>query len=114
MFRTPAGSPASISTSARFCTETGTSEAGLNTTVLPATSAGASFQVGIAIGKFHGVISPTTPERLLDGVEVRVRHARRELLAADPPALAAEEAQDVDRALHLAGRLGERLAFLGA
>ncbi len=35
--------------------------AGLNTTVLPATSAGAIFQDGIAIGKFHGVITPTTP-----------------------------------------------------
>ena len=35
--------------------------AGLNTTVLPATSAGTIFQDGIAIGKFHGVITPTTP-----------------------------------------------------
>ena len=39
----------------------GVSSAGLNTTVLPQTSAGAIFQVGIAIGKFHGVITPTTP-----------------------------------------------------
>ena len=35
--------------------------AGLNTTVLPNASAGAIFHAGIAIGKFHGVISPTTP-----------------------------------------------------
>ena len=35
--------------------------AGLSTTALPACSAGASFQVGIAIGKFHGVISSATP-----------------------------------------------------
>ena len=35
--------------------------AGLNTTVLPQTSAGTIFQDGIAIGKFHGVITPTTP-----------------------------------------------------
>ena len=35
--------------------------AGLKTTVLPQTSAGTIFQDGIAIGKFHGVITPTTP-----------------------------------------------------
>ena len=39
----------------------GVSSAGFSTTVLPQTSAGASFQAGIAIGKFHGVIAPTTP-----------------------------------------------------
>ena len=37
------------------------SSAGLSTTVLPQTSAGQSFHDGIAIGKFHGVIAPTTP-----------------------------------------------------
>ncbi len=37
------------------------SSAGFSTTVLPQTSAGASFQDGIAIGKFQGVIAPTTP-----------------------------------------------------
>ena len=37
------------------------SSAGFSTTVLPQTSAGASFHDGIAIGKFHGVIAPTTP-----------------------------------------------------
>ena len=39
----------------------GVSVAGLNTTVLPATSAGAAFHTGIAHGKFQGVISPTGP-----------------------------------------------------
>ena len=37
------------------------SVAGLKTTVSPHTSAGAIFQLGMAIGKFHGVIAPTTP-----------------------------------------------------
>ena len=37
------------------------SVAGLNTTVFPQTSAGAIFQDGMAIGKFQGVITPTTP-----------------------------------------------------
>jgi hypothetical protein len=39
----------------------GVSSAGFSTTVLPHTSAGAIFQIGIATGKFHGVIAPTTP-----------------------------------------------------
>src|SRR5687768_17887680 len=34
----------------------GVSSAGLNTTQLPATIAGALFQTGIAHGKFHGAI----------------------------------------------------------
>ena len=37
------------------------SSAGFRTTVLPQTSAGQSFHAGMAIGKFHGVIAPTTP-----------------------------------------------------
>ena len=39
----------------------GAAEAGFSTTVLPQISAGASFQAGMALGKFHGVIRPTTP-----------------------------------------------------
>ncbi len=39
----------------------GTRSAGLNTTQLPYASAGAIFQAGIAIGKFHGVMMPMTP-----------------------------------------------------
>ncbi len=41
--------------------DAGTSSAGLNTIVLPNAMAGAIFQAGIASGKFHGVITPTTP-----------------------------------------------------
>jgi hypothetical protein len=33
----------------------------LKTTVFPATSAGISFQVGMASGKFHGVMAAATP-----------------------------------------------------
>ncbi len=39
----------------------GTRSAGFSTTQLPKASAGAIFQAGIAIGKFQGVIRPTTP-----------------------------------------------------
>ena len=34
---------------------------GFHSTALPKASAGAIFQAGIAIGKFHGVIAATTP-----------------------------------------------------
>ena len=33
----------------------------MNTTVLPATSAGAIFQAGMQTGKFQGVMQATTP-----------------------------------------------------
>ena len=35
--------------------------AGFRTMQLPAASAGASFHTAIRIGKFHGIICPTTP-----------------------------------------------------
>ena len=60
-FRTPAGSPASAKHSATWRPVRGASCASLSTTVFPWISAGASFQTGIAIGKFQGVIRPTTP-----------------------------------------------------
>src|SRR5215831_12374004 len=58
---TPGGTPARTIMSASAQAEPGTKSAGLNTTVLPYASAGAIFQAGIAIGKFHGVMKPTTP-----------------------------------------------------
>ncbi len=39
----------------------GVSSAGFSTTVQPAANAGASFQAIIRVGKFHGMIAPTTP-----------------------------------------------------
>ncbi len=41
--------------------EAGVCSAGLSTTQLPAASAGASFHVAIRMGKFQGMIWPTTP-----------------------------------------------------
>ena len=58
---TPGGKPTSLMSSAIFRLDSGVSSAGFNTTQLPAASAGASFQVAIRIGKFHGMICPTTP-----------------------------------------------------
>jgi hypothetical protein len=61
MLTTPFGTPASLSSSTNLSPRSGVSVAGLKTIVFPATSAGAIFHDGIAIGKFHGVITPTTP-----------------------------------------------------
>ena len=41
--------------------EAGVCSAGLSTIQLPAASAGASFHTAMRIGKFHGIIWPTTP-----------------------------------------------------
>ena len=59
-FSTPGGSRSSIN-SISTSSEAGVCSAGLSTTQLPAASAGASFHVAIRIGKFHGMIWPTTP-----------------------------------------------------
>ena len=61
---TPAGMPALSSACTRRSALSGASDAGLMTTVLPATSAGAIFHAGIAMGKFQGVMSATTPSGL--------------------------------------------------
>jgi hypothetical protein len=39
----------------------GVISAGFSTTVLPQARAGPSFQDAMSMGKFHGVMSPTTP-----------------------------------------------------
>ncbi|MCY1185846.1 hypothetical protein D9M73_266620 [compost metagenome] len=61
MLNTPAGKPAREMISARAQAEEGTSSAGLNTTQLPKHNAGAIFHAGMAMGKFHGAMMPTTP-----------------------------------------------------
>ena len=55
---TPAGMPERLMISASAQAQPGTRSAGLSTTQLPKASAGAIFQAGIAIGKFHGVMRP--------------------------------------------------------
>src|SRR6185312_1650681 len=58
---TPGGSLAATAVSARSDATCADISDGLSTTVLPNASAGAAFQSGIASGKFHGVMSATTP-----------------------------------------------------
>ena len=59
--KTPSGSPPSASSSAKRSVVSGVVAAGLATTVLPATNAGASLLQSSVVGKFHGTIAPTTP-----------------------------------------------------
>ena len=60
-FSTPSGSPASSASSPSRNAVSGVISAGFSTAVLPAASAGPIFHDAISTGKFHGVISPTTP-----------------------------------------------------
>ena len=58
---TPLGRPEREMISVNAQALPGTNSAGLNTTELPKHSAGAIFQAGMAMGKFHGVMMPTVP-----------------------------------------------------
>ena len=62
--RTPAGMPASSASSPRRIAVSGVYDAGFRIAVLPAASAGATFQAAISSGKFHGTISPDHADRL--------------------------------------------------
>src|SRR6266581_7617503 len=64
-FKTPRGIPAASKISTIRVAVPGVNVAGLKTTVLPATNAGAIFQTGIATGKFQGVTHATTPSGCL-------------------------------------------------
>ncbi len=58
---TPAGTPARSASTASARAENGVCDAGFTTAVQPAASAGPTFLVIIAMGKFQGVMQPTTP-----------------------------------------------------
>src|SRR5690349_3093862 len=60
-FRTPPGTPARDASSASASALKGVFDAGLTTVVQPAARAGPTLRVIIAMGKFHGVLQPTTP-----------------------------------------------------
>ena len=57
----PSGKPANSASFAMANAVSGVSSAGLTTTVQPAAMAGEIFLANIANGKFHGVITATTP-----------------------------------------------------
>ena len=59
--KTPGGSSASTMHSASLTEHIAVEDAGVQTTALPAASAGAMSSAGIVYGQFHGVITPMTP-----------------------------------------------------
>ena len=61
MLSTPSGNPIAAATSPSMVAVAGVTSEGLATTVLPAASAGAIFQVNRYSGRFHGEIVATTP-----------------------------------------------------
>ena len=61
MLSTPGGKPARSASTPKASAEYGVCDAGLQTTVQPAASAGPTLRASIAEGKFQGVIMPTTP-----------------------------------------------------
>ena len=58
---TPFGAPASVMMRASSYVVQGVYVAGFSTVVQPTARAGAIFQVARSIGKFQGVMMPTTP-----------------------------------------------------
>ena len=90
----------------------GVNVAGLKTTVLPETSAGAIFQIGMAIGKFHGVMIADRTDRLLQRVAEIVRQLGWNRLAGDSSGFAGKELDDIDRALNLAARFARWSSLL--
>ena len=107
-----AGPPRSAS-AATASADSGVCSAGFSTIVQPAASAGAVFRVGIAAGKFQGVIPAVTPIGCLS------TRMRRSALGAgivspyDALRLLAEPLVERGGVLDLGARLGERLALLG-
>ena len=85
---TPGGSPPSCRSSAKRSVVSGVVPAGLATTVLPATSAGASLLDSSVVGKFHGhdraddAERPAQHDAVDAGIEVRRVHAAQRLREA--------------------------------
>ena len=59
--KTPGGTPASSASAAIASAVSGVCSAGFSTIVQPTASAGADLRVGIAAGKFQGVMPAVTP-----------------------------------------------------
>ena len=80
--------------------------------MLPQMSAGNNFQVGIASGKFHGVISAHTPTGSRTDMANLLRQFRGRGFTEETPALAGHVESAVDTFLHVAAGFFEYLAHL--
>ena len=110
--KTPGGTPASSASAAIASAESGVCSAGFSTIVQPAASAGADLRVGIAAGKFQGVIPAVTPTGSFRHEDPLVGPRRRDRVAVDALRLLAEPLVEGGGVRDLDARLGERLALL--
>ena len=103
---TPSGRPASANSSARKFAADGSFSLGLSTTVLPQAIAFGTNHSGTIAGKLNGEITPTTPS----GWRIEYTSTPVEAFSLNPPLQQvrdpAGELDDLQRALHLAGRVG--------
>ena len=90
----------------------GVGPAGFMTTVLPNASAGADFHAGIAIGKFHGVMSPNTPTGSREVVTSTPGRVEVEILPVTTYGFAREVLEDPPCPRNFADSLRQRLALL--
>ena len=109
---TPSGKPASFTSSISASVEQEVNSDGLMTTVLPAASAGASFQERSIRGEFHGVIADHDAERLALGVDEHVRLVDRRHPALDLVREAAEVVEPLRDVAELRRHLGVELAVV--
>ena len=110
---TPAGSPASISSSASRIGTDGSRSDGLRMKALPQASAGANFHIGIMAGKLNGVMPATTPSGWRMRIEVDAGAGALGVLALEQMRDAAGELDHFEPALDVALGVGEGLAVLG-
>ena len=108
----PSGRPAATKSRASASAVAAAYSAGFQTTALPQSSAGTRYHDGTATGKLPAVMIDRRPDRHAEREQLLVRHLARHRLPVEPAALAEEEVAGVDDLLHLAARLGERLADL--
>ena len=110
--KTPAGTPASSASAAIASAESGVCSAGFSTIVQPTASAGADLRVGIAAGKFHGVMPAVTPIASRSTTIRRSGERLRDHAPVEPLGLLAEPLVERGGVGDLGLGLEERLALL--
>ena len=109
---TPSGSPASCQSSATRIDTDGSFSDGLSTKQFPAAMAIGYIHIGTMIGKLNGVMPATTPNGCRNRIAVDVRRDVLGKFSLDELGNAARELHHLERALHLAARIGEHLPVL--
>ena len=109
---TPSGRPACANSSYSAAADAAAYSAGFQTTVLPHSSAGHEVPGRHRDREVAGRDDHRDADRDAEREQLLVRHLRGDRLPVEPASLAEEEVAGVDDLLHLAERLGVRLADL--